>query len=277
MDRGGLADFLRRRREGLAPADVGLAPGPRRRAAGLRREEVAALTGMSVDYYGRLEQGRSPQPSPQMLRALARTLRLTDDERAHLFRLAGQEPPARTGSDAHVRPGVMRLLDRFTDGAAFVVSDTEVTLAANRLARLLLGDHTGRTGRAASAHWRWFTDPAERARHPAEEHAHQGRIRVADLRATWSLRRGDADVTDLVDALLAGSDEFAALWAEHHVAVRRPDRKQILHPAIGAVEVDCEILLQPADGQRLVLLTAASSAEQQKLDLLAVVGAGTSV
>ncbi|HXV92689.1 MAG TPA: helix-turn-helix transcriptional regulator, partial [Pseudonocardia sp.] len=112
MDRDGLADFLRRRRTRLSPADLGLAPGPRRRTPGLRREEVAAVTGMSVDYYVCLEQARSPQPSPQMLRALARTLRLTDDERDHLFLLAGHDAPARHGAGAHVRPGVLHVLDR---------------------------------------------------------------------------------------------------------------------------------------------------------------------
>ena len=96
MDHDGLADFLRLRREALAPADVGLPVGPRRRARGLRREEVAQLTGMSVDYYSRLEQRRGPQPSTQMLSTLARTLRLGLDERDHLYRLAGHPAPERS-------------------------------------------------------------------------------------------------------------------------------------------------------------------------------------
>ena len=115
MDRSQLADFLRRRRAALDPEEVGLGRGARRRAPGLRREEVAMLCDMSVDYYSRLEQARSSQPSQQMLAAIARGLRLTLDERDHLFRLAGQNAPARTLADAHIGPGLMRLLDRLSD------------------------------------------------------------------------------------------------------------------------------------------------------------------
>jgi transcriptional regulator with XRE-family HTH domain len=273
VDRPALADFLRRRRERIAPADVGLAPGARRRTPGLRREEVAQLTGMSVDYYVRLEQSRGPQPSPQMLRALARTLRLGDDERDHLFVLAGHDAPARHGAGGHVRPGVLHVLDRLVDSAAFVVSDTEVVLAQNRMAVLLLGDAMTRTGLAASGVWRWFTDPAARARFPEADHAQHGRVRVADLRRTWARRAADPDVTALVDGLTARSAEFRALWAEHDVAARHPERKRILHPAVGTVDVHCEVLLQPAGDQSLVLLTAEpGSTDQERLDLLRVVG-----
>src|SRR6185436_16037869 len=112
MDRAQLADFLRRRREALQPEDVGLSRGPRRRTAGLRREEVAALCDMSVDYYSRLEQQRGPQPSEQMIAAIARGLRLTLDERDYLFRLAGHTAPARAQRTDHVSPGMLRILDR---------------------------------------------------------------------------------------------------------------------------------------------------------------------
>lgn len=273
VDRAALADFLRRRRERLGPADVGLAPGARRRTPGLRREEVAQLTGMSVDYYVRLEQSRGPQPSPQMLRALARTLRLTNDERDHLFVLAGQEAPARHGAGGHVRPGVLHVLDRLVDSAAFVVSDTEVVLAQNRMAVLLLGDQMTRTGLAASGVWRWFTDPAARDRYPEADHTAHGRVRVAELRRTWARRQTAPDVTALVDGLSARSAEFRGLWAEHDVSAHHPERKRILHPAVGAVDVHCEVLLQPAGDQSLVLLTAEpGSADQERLDLLRVVG-----
>jgi transcriptional regulator with XRE-family HTH domain len=272
VDRAALADFLRRRREATAPAEVGLAPGVRRRVTGLRREEVAQLTGMSVDYYVRLEQSRGPRPSPQMLRALARTLRLTDDERDHLFVLAGQEAPARHGAGAHVRPAVLHVLDRLVDSAAFVLSDTGVVLAQNRVAALLLGHDTGRTGPAASEVWRWFTDPAARELHPEEDRAAQGRVRVADLRRTWARRRTDADVVALVDGLLARSPEFALAWAEHDVSARHPERKRLLHPVVGPVDVHCEVLLQPAGDQSLVLLTAFTAADQDRLDLLRVIG-----
>src|SRR5215475_11291382 len=112
LDRRELADFLRRSRERLAPAEVGLPEGPRRRTPGLRRQEVAQLAGMSADYLMRLEQARSPQPSPQLLGALARALRLDDDERDHLYVLAGHRPPAGRLAGTHVRPGLLFLLDQ---------------------------------------------------------------------------------------------------------------------------------------------------------------------
>jgi transcriptional regulator with XRE-family HTH domain len=276
MDRTSLADFLRRRREALQPSDVGLTPGPRRRAPGLRREEVAHLTGMSVDYYARLEQGRSPQPSIQMLRALARTLRLSDDESDHLHRLSGHSAPDRTGSSSHVRPVLLHVLDQLDDCAAFVVSDLDVILAQNRLSVLLQGDRTGRTGPEASMTWRWFTDLAARSRFPVEDHDQLSRIRVADLRATWARRPNDSDVRALVDGLLARSEEFAAVWERHEVGVRHPLTKRLVHPQIGLVEVDCETMSTSGEGQQLIILGAAPGTEAYgKLQLLRVLGEQT--
>jgi len=127
MDRKALADFLRRHRDALQPADVGLPEGPRRRAAGLRREEVAALAMISTDYYTQLEQRRSPQPSEQTLASLARALRLTGDERDYLFRVAGRNVPSQVTIEAHVAPALLRVLDRLSDAPALVVSYLGVT------------------------------------------------------------------------------------------------------------------------------------------------------
>lgn len=273
MDRDALADFLLRRRELLKPADVGLTPGPRRRAPGLRREEVAQLTGMSVDYYARLEQARSPQPSTQMLRALARTLRLSRDESDHLHRLAGHPAPDRVGSSSHVRPVLLHVLDQLDDCAAFVCSDIDEVLAQNRLSLLLQGDHTGRTGVGASSTYRWFTEPGMRDRIAAEDRREHSRVRVADLRATWSRRHHDTDVKDLVAALLAESPEFAEIWERHEVGVKHLQHKRFVHPQVGELTVDCETLATDADGQRLVILGAAPGTEDHsKLQLLKVLG-----
>ena len=165
MHKRELAEFLRRRRETLRPGDVGLLQGPRRRTGGLRREEVAALAGMSTDYYARLEQQRGPQPSVQIATALARALRLTLDERDHLFGLIGHNAPARFHPSEHVSPTLMRVLDRLGDCPALVLSDLADTLAQNPLSTALSGDQTRHTGLARSAYYRWFTDPAERSRH----------------------------------------------------------------------------------------------------------------
>src|ERR687888_907041 len=123
MDRPELADFLRRCRERLRPHEVGLAAGPRRRTPGLRREEVSQLAGMSADYLMRLEQARGPQPSTQLLGALARALRLNDDERDHLYLLAGHRPPAGRLAGNHVRPGLLYLLDQLATVPAQVLTD----------------------------------------------------------------------------------------------------------------------------------------------------------
>ena len=272
MDRKTLAEFLRRRREALRPADVGLPSGERRRTAGLRREEVAQLTGMSVDYYGRLEQARSTQPSPQMLRALARALRLTDDETDHLYRLAGHAVPDRGRHSLHVRPALLFVLDQLRDAAAFVCSDTGVMLAQNELAKLLMGDLvTAESGPQASFSWQWFTDPRAREAVPAEEHDEHSRIAVADLRAAWARRRTDADMRELVEGLLERSAEFAELWARHEVAARRMQRKTFV-TRVGPVSLDCEVLAT-TDDQRLVILTPPiGSTALADLRLLTVVG-----
>lgn len=273
MDRAELADFLRTRREALHPEDVGLPAGPRRRTAGLRREEVAMLVGMSADYYTRLEQQRGPQPSEQMLAALARALRLTLDERDHLFQLASHPAPRRVSRSQHVSPPLLRVLDRLSDTPALVLSDLGETLAQNRLAAALLGDHSGRTGRARSAVYRWFTDPVDRERYPEADREHQSRVQVAQLRAATTMNgpnpRGDALVADL----LATSPEFAQLWERHEVLQRFDDRKTLVHPEVGAIEVDCQALFTEDQSQTLLVLTGRAGTDAaEKLQLLSVLG-----
>lgn len=276
MDREQLADFLRRRRERLTPSDVGLAEGMRRRTPGLRREEVAQLAGMSTDYVARLEQSRGPQPSTQVLAALARALRLTDDERDHLYYLAGRTPPATVRSSPHVSPGLLHVLDHLTDSVAFVVTDLGETLVQNSLALALNGDQSQYRGLDRYGIWRFFNDPASRARVPDADRPVQARTQVADLRATAARRSGDADVVELVDELLATSEEFATLWSEHEVAVRRADRKRLIHPEVGVIDFLCEKLVGAGGDQLLVVLFAEPGTDaREKLDLLRVIGTQT--
>ncbi|MCW8098438.1 helix-turn-helix transcriptional regulator [Streptomyces tauricus] len=272
MERDQLADFLRRRRESIRPAEVGITDGPRRRTAGLRREEVAMLAGMSVDYVVRLEQGRSSQPSTQLLGALARALRLSDDERDHLFHLAGHQPPPADGAARLARAGLIRMLDLLGDTAALVLSDLGEVLAQNRTALLLMGEHTGLSGDRRYVVYRWFTDPAARAVCPPEEQESHGRRLVADLRAAVGRRSGDAAVAGLVDRLQAASADFRRLWTEHEVAVRRTDRKTFLNPRVGPLTMDCETLVTPDQGQQLLVLTPADAEARERLDLLRVLG-----
>ena len=272
MDRVSLADFLRRRRETLPPGDVGLPVGLRRRTAGLRREEVAALTGMSTDYYTRLEQRRGPQPSEQMLTALARGLRLTLDERDHLFRLGGHGAPSRVRRSEHVRPGILRVLDRLEDTPAQVVTDLGVTLVQNRLAAALLGDQTAYAGPARSAYYRWFRhDPVERALRVDREHEAQSRLWAVDLRVTTS--RGTPGAEELVTELLAASPEFADVWSRHDVAAHEEQRKTLVHAELGEIELDCQVLHTEDRGQRLLVLTSSPGTNAaDRLELLGVVG-----
>ncbi|AWS41253.1 helix-turn-helix transcriptional regulator [Streptosporangium sp. 'caverna'] len=272
MQREQLADFLRRRREAIRPAEVGIADGPRRRTAGLRREEVAMLAGMSVDYVVRLEQGRSSQPSTQLLGALARALRLSDDERDHLFHLAGHRPPPADGVARLARAGLMRMLDLLGDTPAMVLSDLGEVLAQNRVAVLLAGDHTGFSGDRRYVVYRWFTDPAARTVSPPEEQEYHSRRLVADLRAAAGRRSGDPTFAGLVDRLRAASGDFRRLWAEHEVAVRRADRKTMLHPRVGRLLMDCETLVTPDQGQQLLVLTPADAETRERLELLRVLG-----
>ncbi|MCU1660025.1 MAG: putative DNA-binding protein [Pseudonocardia sp.] len=273
MDRRELADFLRRRREQLRPADVGLAAGMRRRTPGLRREEVAQLAGVSADYCMRLEQQRSSQPSTQVLAALARALRLTADERDHLYVLAGHPAPAGRLAGDHVRPGLMHLLDALPATPAQILGDLGDLLAQNEMARYLFGAVCSEREESRNVVVRWFTDPGVRAAHPPEEHEYLSRVHVADLRAAVARRGNDAAAAGLVRWLRANTAEFAELWDRHEVAVRRRSRMRVLHPRIGLIELDSETLLTPSEDQKLLVFTPPPGSETaEKLGLLRVIG-----
>lgn len=269
MNRAELADFLRRGRARLDPADVGLTAGSRRRTPGLRREEVAALAGMSVDYYTRLEQSRGPRPSRQMLGALARALRLSADERDHLFHLVGEEPSRAGSASTHVRPGLLLILDRLHDAPAMVMTDYGDVLAQNALSAALTGE--AEPGRNVVR--RFFTDPRSQALFPSEDRPEHARSHVANLRAVTAARPHDPAPAALVAELLAARREFAELWESHEVAVRRAATKRFVHPTVGVMELDCELLLGSGDNQLLVVHTARPGSEShERLQLLRVVG-----
>jgi transcriptional regulator with XRE-family HTH domain len=270
-----LGAFLRARRERIRPQDVGLSPGPRRRVPGLRRDEVAVLAGASVEYYTELERGAGSQPSDQMLAALARALRLSRDERDHLYRLANRPIPAQGGTSSHVHPGMLDLLSRIqATTPAMVITDLHTVLLQNPLAVSMLGDLSVHRGRSASFLYRWFTDPASRRIYPEEDHGPQSGSFVADLRAAIGRRGpGDAEVAELLEDLLGMSPEFAALWAAHDVAVRRDERKRILHPAVGLLDLHVLNLFSEDSRQRLLWFTPRVGTDTAaKLELLAVVG-----
>jgi transcriptional regulator with XRE-family HTH domain len=276
MDRNELGHFLRTRREALQPEDVGLPSRSRRRTAGLRREDVAELSGMSADYYARLERGSGPQPSEQMTAALARGLRLSLDERDHLFLLAGHSAPRRALRAQHVSPGLMRVLDRLDDTPAQIMGALGETLAQTGLATALFGDETKHTGPARSAVYRWFTAPHARRLYPTEDHPHHSRIHVAQLRSVATQHGPQSPAAHLAHTLTGLSDEFAELWNDHQVGLRYTDQKRFIHPEVGRIDLYCQILLDPDQTHSLLIFTATPGSDSHdKLALLAVLGAQT--
>ncbi|WP_433307573.1 helix-turn-helix transcriptional regulator [Actinoplanes sp. CA-030573] len=272
MDRAGLAEFLRRRREALQPEDVGLPRGPRRRTSGLRREEVATLCHISTDYYSRLERERGPHPSEQMIASIAQGLHLSRDERDHLFRLAGHHPPTRGASGEHISPGVLRILDRLSDTPAEVVTELGETLRQTALGVALTGDLTRYTGPARSIGYRWFTDPAVRERYHPDDHAMHSRVFASGLRQTVAVRGPKSWAAHLQQLLMARSEEFRAVWDEHEVGVRYSHVKRFIHPEVGLLELTCQSLLDPDQSHMLLVYTAAPGSESyEKLRLLAVI------
>jgi hypothetical protein len=230
------------------------------------------LAGMSSDYYARLEQGRGPHPSDQLLGSLARALRFDDIQSDHLFHLAGLTPRPHS-SNGHIRPGLIKLADHLVDVPVCIISDLSEKLWQNAMADALLGPLAPRSGRDRNTTWLFFTQPELRERFPREDWAKHALTHVNDLRATHGRRAGDADVESLVSDLLSASDEFAELWERHEVGVRRFDRKRMIHAEVGIIEVSCEVLLTPsADLGMLVFFPTEGTDAREKLDLLRVIG-----
>ncbi|MDP9794269.1 transcriptional regulator with XRE-family HTH domain [Catenuloplanes nepalensis] len=268
MNRAQLADFLRTRREALQPEDVGLPRGPRRRAGGLRREEVAALAGMSADYYNRIEQQRGSLPSEQMLAALAQALRLSLSERDHLFGLGGHPAPSRTRDD-RISPIMARIVDSLSDVPAMVWTNLGEVLVQTPPAVALLGDYTRFTGLSRYLVYRYFTDPAPRELYPPEDRDKRGRVFTADLRVEY---RKDPDGVpgEIVEALLAVSEEFAEVWGRHEVDVtHHHDLKRYRHAELGELELYAQPLVDLDKDQYLMVFTAVpGSPSQEKLQRL---------
>jgi transcriptional regulator with XRE-family HTH domain len=273
VDRPALAAALVSYRARLSPADVGLPAGTRRRVPGLRREEVALQAGISVDYLIRLEQGRGPAPSAQVLTALARALRLTDDERVHLFNIAGTAPPRAGHIVSAPRASVLRVLDRITDLPAVLMDAKGDVLAWNALATALLGDFSSWRGRTRNIVWQRFLGDGGRVAGDPDEDERTAVEAVAALRFTAARYPDDPGLRDLVDDLRTRSARFARLWEEAPVAERRSSRKSVHHPQLGRLELDCDALHDPDVDQRLIVYSAApGTPEAEALALLRVIG-----
>jgi transcriptional regulator with XRE-family HTH domain len=263
QNRAELASFLRSRREALSPTDVGLPTGGRRRTPGLRRDEVAELASMSTTYYERLEQQRGPQPSPAILASISRGLRLSAEEREHLYFLAAQAPPPRDDQPDGLDAGLVATMESLTATTiAMIVDDLGTVLSQNALSAEVFGDLAvgvgGRAGHAGNIVWRWFTDRAWRASWaPAHTHDATTSGLVADLRAAAAQRGYDPTTARFARELRAASDDFARRWDAHHVSRLQPGFELLRHPRAGTLPVECGVVQGRAPGQRLFLFRAA--------------------
>ncbi|MEW2625204.1 helix-turn-helix transcriptional regulator [Streptomyces sp. NPDC048106] len=253
MAREELARFLRERRAALRPQEFGMPAGVPRRTPGLRREEVAELAHMSVDYYVRLEQARGPRPSPRVLDSLAGALRLTPAERSHLFRLAGTSaPPPATGAVRRVRPHVARMLERLPETGAIVTDAAYGLVAWNPLAQDLLGGDLGQ-GTTNLARRRFLGEGRTYETSSSEEFGH---IVVARLRRAADRYPHDVQLAALLSELRFGSEEFRRIWETRPVHAPGHRTKTLGHPTAGRLRLNCDVLLVPEDDQEVVLLTA---------------------
>ncbi|WP_430502142.1 helix-turn-helix transcriptional regulator [Micromonospora trifolii] len=278
MDKQELGAFLRSRRERLRPQDVGLPSGPRRRTPGLRREEVAVLAHISTEYYVRLEQGRAPRPSGDVLAGIAGVLRLTDAESGHLHVLAGTAP-SRTGLHRRdVRPSILTLLQRLPQTAGFVMSAAFEVLAWNDLAAALMEDFAPLTPQDRNLARRAFPGQHPDARLYGVSDAAEFRLSVVmQLHATLARYPTDPEITGLVDDLRTTNPDFTRLWERRDVQAPPMLTKTFRHPTVGEVTVDCDTLTLTDRDQYLVLFTAPpGSPGAEALALLNVLGAQAS-
>jgi transcriptional regulator with XRE-family HTH domain len=269
-----LGAALRRWRDRLSPRDVGLPERSRRRAAGLRREELADLAGLSVDYVVRLEQGRATSPSAQVVGTLARALQLQPAERDHAYRLAGLLPPATGTVSTHVPAGVQRMLARLDDFPVGVFSADWTLLMWTPSWAALIGDPGERRPEQLNLLRAVFTEgPSGLASWPVR-HDDDGALPsalVADLRSALVDHPRDAGLAALVDELCTTSAHFARLWNQGAVGRHISARKTVEHPLVGDITCDCDVLTVPGSSLRIVVYTVATgSPDAEKLEFLRV-------
>ncbi|WP_216329567.1 helix-turn-helix transcriptional regulator [Deinococcus aestuarii] len=268
-----LAATLRVWRERLTPAEVGLPAGRSRRAVGLRREELADLAGVSVDYLVRLEQGRATTPSGQVVAALARVLHLTHAERDHLYRLAGLHPPGDRVISDHISPGVQRLLLRLGDLPVAVFAADWQMVWWSRGWAALVGDPSGTPPEERSLVRARFPVPGRRGgveawRVRSDHPEATDRAVVADLRRASARYPEDRRLAELLRRTIDGNAHFAQLWRAGAVGGHTEDRKTIEHPLVGEVTVDCDVLSAGDADLKIVVLTApVGSEDASKIEL----------
>jgi transcriptional regulator with XRE-family HTH domain len=269
-----LGEFLQARRAQLSPEAAGVTAYGRRRVPGLRREELAQLAGVSVDYYVRLEQGRAHHPSAEVLDAIASALQLEEVERSHLHEIAGPaQPRRRRVAPERVRPGVQQLLDQFDTVPAFVLGRRMDMLAWNRLASALFGDPARLPAEQRNIARMTFLDPACRALYVDWERV--ARETVGYLRHCAGRYPDDPALAELIGELSVKSEQFARWWAGHLVRDKTNGTKRMVHPAVGELTLNYETLMVAGESdQALIAYTAEPGSESATaLRLLATLAA----
>ncbi|MFI5907546.1 helix-turn-helix transcriptional regulator [Dactylosporangium sp. NPDC051541] len=269
-----LGTTLRTWRDRISPAAVGLPAGRGRRAKGLRREELAELTGISVDYLVRLEQGRFTNPSAQVVAALGRALQLDDDERDHLYRLAGLRPPGPDEITDHISPSVQRVIRRLGDAAVAVFAADWQLIWWNRGWAALCGDPSVVPPHRRNFARDTFLADGLRYNHRSVLSAGwQDAALVADLRRATGRFPASRRLAALIDELTAASERFAGLWATGAVGAHHTGHKVIDHPEVGPITVDCDVLTDgEADLKIVVMSTILGSEDETKLRLATLAG-----
>ncbi|MGW5333470.1 helix-turn-helix transcriptional regulator [Streptomyces bauhiniae] len=264
-----LGEFLKSRRAALRPEEVGLTPLPnRRRVSGLRREELAMLSGVSVTHYTRLEQGRAAGASDSVLSAIARTLRLTDDETAHLRALARPSRRTTPSRPEHASASVRQLLSAMPAVPALALDRRNDILAWNTPGHALLAPHLSADAPDSPATRpnltrMLFLDPTYRALH--RDWPTEAVLAVASLRQVTARHPDDQRLTDLVGQLTIHSDEFTTLWKRHPVRTCTSGVKRLHHPAVGPLDLTFETLTLPTpSGQRLITYTAEAGSPSER-------------
>jgi transcriptional regulator with XRE-family HTH domain len=265
--------MLRRWRDRVPPEAVGVPVGRRRRASGLRREELAGLAGISADYLTRLEQGRATGPSAQVVEALARALRLSDTERDLAYRLAGHAAPGFDVVPSRVTASVQRLLDRLAHTPVVVYDATWTLVTANAPYDALMGATTSWRGLERNAIWRNLAGPPGRVVHtPQEQAEHEARL-VTDLRLTASRYPADRALRRLVAQLAEACPRFTGLWeSEELPPLPDPSKHKVIdHPSVGRIALDCDTLIVALDDLRITVYTAEPATEDAERLALAIV------
>ncbi len=263
-----LADFLRTRRERLSPADVDLPVSKRRRTPGLRREEVALLANIGVSWYTSLEQGRDVHPSEPVLESLAQALRLTADERNHLFLLAVQHNPPHEPPDKElVNPSLEQVVHSLNPNPAYILGRRWDLLAWNEAAERVFSFSTPLPPHSRNYVWRIFTSQAIRSRQHDSGYVAQGVI--ARFRADCARYPGDPWFAELITDLQAASESFRELWIRHDVLRVLDCHKEMEHPELGYLEFEHVELRLPDNPDLKVMIYNADQATSAKLSEVA--------